>query len=102
MTKPTDRVPPAKCMSMDEIRAGIDAIDEKLVDLLAERAAYIDHAWRLKAKGHEKALVPWRVDDVLAKVRARAEKSGLSPQLAEELWRRMMDWFIRYEAGHLD
>jgi isochorismate pyruvate lyase len=87
---------------MDEIRAGIDAIDVLLVDLLAERAAYIDRAWRLKARDHEKALVQWRVDDVLAKVRARAEKSGLSPQLAEELWRRMMDWFIRYEAEHLD
>ena len=87
---------------MEDIRAGIDEIDLELVDLLAERAGYIDRAWRLKQQGSEEALVQWRVEDVLEKVRRRAEDKGLAPELAEGLWRQMMDWFIRYEQVNLE
>jgi len=90
------------CRNMEDIRAGIDAIDRELVDLLAERAGYIDRAWRLKQQGSEQALVQWRVNDVLEKIRARAEEKRLSPELAEGLWRQMMDWFIRYESENLE
>ena len=87
---------------MEDIRAGIDEIDLELVDLLAERAGYIDRAWRLKQQGSEEALVQWRVEDVLEKVRRRAQDKGLAPELAEGLWRQMMDWFIRYEQVNLE
>jgi isochorismate pyruvate lyase len=60
-----DRISAADCRSMDEIRAAIDEIDREMVDLLAERAGYIDRAWRLKQPISEKALVQWRVEDVL-------------------------------------
>ncbi len=102
MSHKTTRPRAAECNSMEEVRAGIDAIDVALVDLLAERAAFVDKAWRLKRRGSGQALVQWRVDEVLAKVRARAEEKGLPPELAEALWRQMMDWFIRYESKNLE
>ena len=91
---------PAKCPSMDEVRREIDRIDEALVDLIAERFGYVDRAWQLKQSAEE-ALVPWRVEEVVAKVRERAENADLPPDLAEELWRQMISWFIRYEEANL-
>ncbi|MGI9407154.1 MAG: chorismate mutase [Hyphomicrobiaceae bacterium] len=41
--------------------------------------------------------MPWRNQQVIDKVRARAEEKGLSPDLAEALWRQMIGWFIQYE-----
>ncbi len=84
------------CTSMDEVRVEIDRIDEALVDLMAERFTYVDRAWQLKNSPDE-AVVPWRIQQVVDKVRAQAEEKGLPPELAESLWRQMIGWFIQYE-----
>src|SRR5437667_217806 len=87
---PPARAPrPAKdCASMEEVRAEIDRIDSGLVDLIGERFAYVDRAWQLKQSPAE-ARVPWRIQQVIEKVRARAADQGLPPELAEALWRQM-------------
>jgi len=85
---------------MDEVRAEIDRIDIALVDLIGERFTYVDRAWQLKNAPAE-ARVPWRVQQVIDKVRARAAKNGLPPELAEALWRQMIGWFIQYEEEKL-
>ncbi len=89
------------CKSMDEIRVEIDRIDEALVELVAERFTYVDRAWQLK-KSPEEAVVPWRIQQVVDKVRAQAEENGLPPELAESLWRQMIGWFIQYEEEQLE
>ena len=89
------------CKSMDEIRVEIDRIDEALVELVAERFTYVDRAWQLK-KSPEEAVVPWRIQQVVDKVRAQAEEKGLPPELAESLWRQMIGWFIQYEEEQLE
>lgn len=92
--------PPADCATMDDVRAEIDRIDGAMVDLLAERFGYVDRAWQLKGTP-DQALVPWRVQQVIDRVRARADAQGLPPQLAEALWRQMIGWFIQYEEQKL-
>lgn len=94
------RIPPKDCTSMDDVRAGIDAIDEELVDLLAERFTFVDRAWQLKRKPAD-ATVPWRITDVIEKVKDRARAKGLPPELAEALWRQLIGWFIQYEEAKL-
>ncbi len=94
-------LPPAECTSMDDVRAGIDSIDEQLVALLAERFAYVDRAWQIKMGTAEGATVPWRIQQVIDKVRAKAEDKGLPPALAEALWRQMIGWFIQYEEERM-
>jgi isochorismate pyruvate lyase len=89
------------CTSMDEVRVEIDRIDEALVELVAERFTYVDRAWQLKSSPEE-AVVPWRIQQVVDKVRAQAEEKGLPPELAESLWRQMIGWFIQYEEEQLE
>jgi len=91
---------PQQCENMTHVRAEIDRIDEALIDLVAERFSYVDRAWQLK-NAPEDATVPWRINEVIEKVRARAEKRNIPPQLAEALWRQMIGWFIEYEMENL-
>ena len=64
---------------MGEVRAEIDRIDAALVDLIAERFGYVDRAWQLKMNPGE-AHVPWRIQQVIDKVKARAKEKGLPPE----------------------
>ena len=88
------------CESMSEVRAGIDQIDQQLVDLLAQRWTYVDRAWVFK-RSPEEASVPWRNKDVIEKVRARAEATGMPAEMAESLWRLIIGWGIQYEEERL-
>jgi len=91
---------PDDCENMAQVRAEIDRIDTALVDLIAERFGYVDRAWQLKSNPDE-ATVPWRIQEVIDKVEARARECGLPPELAEALWRQMIGWFIQYEEQRL-
>lgn len=93
--------PPADCDTMADIRAGIDAIDERLVRLFAERAAYIDRAAVIKAREDLPARIDVRVEEVVGNVRRHAETYGLPPDLVEKLWRRLIDWSIAREESRL-
>ncbi|MEM1410469.1 MAG: chorismate mutase [Pseudomonadota bacterium] len=91
---------PQDCPSMTEVRAEIDRLDQQLVALLAERWGYVDRAWQLKSSPDE-ATVPWRIQEVIDRVRSHAEKSGMPPALAEALWRQIIGWGIQYEEEKL-
>ncbi|MGD9784871.1 MAG: chorismate mutase [Hyphomicrobiaceae bacterium] len=95
------RKAPKDCFDMAEVRAEIDSIDNALVDLIAERFGYVDRAWQIKQHGPEGAVVPWRIQQVVDRVRQRAEAQGVSPALVEALWRQMIGWFIQYEEERL-
>ena len=88
------------CANMEEVRAEIDRIDAALVDLIGERFTFVDRAWQLKRSPAE-ARVPWRIQQVIDRVRARAVEEGIPPELAEALWRQMIGWFIQYEEEKL-
>lgn len=94
------RMPADDCTSMDHVRAAIDEIDVELIDLMAERFSYVNQAWQLKNAPAD-AVVPWRIAQVIDKVKARAENQGLPPELAEALWRQMIGWFVQYEEAKL-
>lgn len=83
--------------TMAELRAEIDRVDSDLVEILAWRQQLIDRAIALKPGEGLPARIETRVEDVVAKVRARSVLAGLDPELAEMLWRAMMDAFIHRE-----
>jgi isochorismate pyruvate lyase len=89
----------ADCTTMEEVRAEIDRVDAALVALLAERTAYIDRASDLKPALGLPARIEDRVEEVVVKVRVRAEAEGFDPALAEALWRRLIDWSIAREES---
>lgn len=100
-----ERKTPAQCASMADVRHEIDQLDDQLVALIAERFAYVDRAWQLKhADGREGAHVPWRIQQVIDRVRALAGERGLPPEMVEMIgsqWRNMIGWFVQYEEEKL-
>jgi len=90
----------AECVDMSDVRAEIDRLDHVLIDAMAQRFTFVERAWQLK-NSPEEATVPWRIQQVIDKVRERAEKKDFPPELAEALWRQMIGWFIQYEEKKL-
>lgn len=89
------------CVDLAQVRVEIDRVDNALVDLIAERFSYVERAWQIKLGLKQEANVPWRNQQVVDKVRARAIEKGLPPDLCEALWRQMIGWFIQYEEEKL-
>jgi isochorismate pyruvate lyase len=87
---------------LTELRAEIDRIDSELVKLLAARMKVVDQVIAVKTKTGLPALIPERVEEVAGRVRAEAERLGAPPELAELVYRRMMDWVIAYEEQRLN
>jgi isochorismate pyruvate lyase len=92
----TAEVSAPDCETMQEVRDEIDRIDRLLVALMAERQGYIEAAARIKKRADEVRL-QWRIEDVLLKVLASAEREGLSQRIAEPVWRELMDRCIEHE-----
>lgn len=96
------RTPPHLCTDMASLRPQIDAIDAALIDLLAERSRYIDRAAEIKKGVGLPARITDRVEEVVRNVRDRAALQGLDPDLAEQIWRDLIEWSITREEVQLD
>ena len=92
---------PADCPDMAGLRAAIDALDARLVRLLALRQAYIERAAVLKtSRGTIRDEA--RIEDVMEKVMAEAKAAGLSLGLVESLWRVLIERSIAHEFEAFD
>ena len=96
-----ERKAPEACQTMIDVRQGVDALDRALVTLLAERQRYMDAAARIKPN-RDAVFDQARIDDVVTKVLAAAEPAGLSPDIAEPVWRLLIDRCIAHEFGTWD
>ena len=92
---------PEACTTMAEVRAGVDALDRELVALLAVRQRFMDAAARIKPD-REQVYDAARIEDVVAKVKACARETGLSPDIAEPVWRELIARSIDYEFDSFD
>jgi len=90
-----------KCETMTDVRREIDRLDRELVTLLAERQCYIEQAGQIKASRDKVRDVP-RIEDVIAKVLAAAKEAGLSPAMAEPVWRLLIEKSIEHEYVEFD
>lgn len=82
---------------MPSLRAEIDALDRRLLELLGHRTRLIDRAAQIKMAVGLPARIEARVEEVAANARRIAAEQGVNPDLAERLWRMMMDHFIAQE-----
>ena len=84
--------------ALNDIRSDIDNIDSQLIRLLAQRQILVEKAGRLKLKGDKDAVeASDRVAQVIANRRKEALEFGLSPDVAESVWRSMIQAFIALE-----
>ncbi|CAN5361761.1 chorismate mutase [soil metagenome] len=90
---------PEDCQSMAEVRRGVDAIDAQLVALLETRFAYMRAAARIKPeKGQVRDEA--RKAQVIANACAEAQVRGIPADAVAELWERLVEASIAYEAEY--
>ncbi len=86
---------------MIEIRKQIDALDRELVKLLRARLNWVEKAGQMKADRTQVVDTP-RIEEVIAKVLEQAAEQGLPTQLAERLWRLLIELSIEHEYQVFD
>ena len=89
------------CMTMAEVRAGVDDVDRQLVALLDRRFAYMAAAARIKPTRHA-VRDEARKAQVIANARADAEARGLPGDAIADLWDRLVEASIAYELDLFD
>lgn len=87
--------------TMADVRYEVDRLDELLVRLLTERQSFMEAAARIKGPRHS-VHDRDRIEDVICKVLSQAKAAGLSPAIAEPVWRTLIDRCIAYEFGAYD
>jgi isochorismate pyruvate lyase len=96
-----DTLPPEDCTTMADVRAGVDTVDRALVTLMARRFAYMRAAARIKPDRADVRDEP-RKAQVIANVRAEAQKLGAPPEAVAALWDALVEASIAYELGEFD
>ena len=97
----SDRIPGPDCLTMTDVRAGVDDLDRELVALLVQRFAYMDAAARIKPdRGHVRDEA--RKRQVIANAVAQANAAGLPDAVIADLWDRLVEASIAYELAAFD
>lgn len=92
---------PEDCQTMIDVRAGVDALDRELVRLLVTRQGYMHAAARIKPN-RDAVYDADRIEDVVEKVLIEARAQGLSPAIAEPVWRKLIERCIAHEFDRWD
>jgi len=92
---------PVPCPEMAEIRNRIDILDQKLVALLAERQQLIEAAGKVKP-ARQTVRDEARIEEVIRLVLAEARAQNLSPEIAEPVWRQLIESSIAHEFSVFD
>jgi isochorismate pyruvate lyase len=87
-----------KCDTLDEARKEIDKEDEEIVALIAKRNAYIRQIAHFK-NSIEEVKAEDRIADVISRAREQAIPMGLSPNLINDLYVRMIDAMVESEVA---
>ncbi|MEA2028157.1 MAG: chorismate mutase [Campylobacterota bacterium] len=86
-----------ECTSLEEARSEIDKVDEEIVKLIAERNAYIKQIAHFKTS-IEEIKSDERINYIISKAREQAISLGLSPNLINDLYIRMIDAMVEAEV----
>ena len=86
------------CHTMGDVRRNIDALDARIVALMAERSGYVAQAARIKQNAnqvHDQA----RIDFIVERVKAMATEQGAPEAVIEAAYRALIDASIEFERG---
>lgn len=88
---------PSECRNINEVRNEIDSIDNLIISLLSKRFEYVREVVKYKEKTAEGIEATERKNAVIETRRRWAEERGLSPDVVEEVYRRLIEYFISEE-----
>jgi isochorismate pyruvate lyase len=99
MTDPN--IAPQDCITMAQVRAGVDALDRELVALLDRRFGYMRAAARIKP---DRGAVrdETRKAQVIAGAVAAAEDRGVPAGIVAAMWEVLVEGSIAYELAQWD
>ena len=95
----TEIADPISKQSLEKLRAVIDGIDEKLLDVLAERMNEVDKIGEVKKENGVAIYQPERWNDVRENVKRWAAEKGLSPDLMVKLYEFIHKESIRRQSN---
>jgi isochorismate pyruvate lyase len=90
-----------KCTTLEEAREKIDKVDEEIVKLIARRNDYIKQIAHFKTTVDE-IKAEDRIEDVISRVREQAISLGLSPNLINALYVKMIDAMVESEVAEFN
>ena len=88
---------PHECMNKAEIRNEIDAIDYEIIKLFGLRFQYVKEIVKFKEKTPESIVAAKRQQQVFEKRREWAVENGIEPDIIEEIYRKLIQYFINEE-----
>ena len=84
---------PEECHSIEEVRHEIDEIDVAIIDLLGKRFSFIQEIIKYKSSIDE-VYAKNRYNAVISKRREIATINNLDPDVIENIYHIIMDYFI--------
>jgi chorismate mutase len=86
---------------LDSIRARLDVVDRRLVDVLGARARLISEVIAYKRARGMKVVDRDREEQMLARIEALAGDGDLDPRIARQVLRAVIDAFTILEVEQL-
>ncbi|MCC3407400.1 MAG: isochorismate lyase [Microcoleus sp. PH2017_10_PVI_O_A] len=90
---------PDECANIHEVREEIDIIDREVIDALSKRFQYVIAAARFKTS-EASVRAPDRFQAMLQQRREWALESGLNPDVVENIYRDLVNYYIEEELKH--
>lgn len=87
-------------MDLEQARVEIDRIDNQILELIAQRAQIVAVIGRLKGRA-ENVRDPVRERAILNRVRSKACQNGLDPDMVEQVFQCLMDYFVEQQIRDL-
>lgn len=83
-------------MKVNNIRYEIDRIDAEIIELLSKRSCLVSEAEKTKNNKHD-VRDKTKVDEAIVKIKRKAEKAGLDPNIAASIYRNILNCFDQKE-----
>lgn len=88
---------PSECANITDVRNEIDNIDKAIISLLSQRFEYVKEVVKYKDKTNEGIEASDRKATVFRERRQWAEAANLNPDIIEDIYKRLVQYFIEEE-----
>ena len=88
---------PKECQNIEDVRNAIDQLDTNIIELLGKRFQYVKEIVKYKPTDKKSIVALPRLNAVISSRRELASQNGLSPDVIENVYRMLIDYFIAEE-----